>query len=286
MASSVPPKKNAAFTTYVMLASQSQANTFQDNPTLASGDVKVCVDDGAPANLATLPTVDGDFTKRVKVELSASEMNGDVITVLFSDASGAEWKDLMFTIHTAAQTLDEVDSNVDAILADTNELQTDDIPGLIDALPTAAENRAEIDANSTQLAAIVADTNELQTDWTNGGRLDLLIDAIKAVTDNIPNSGALTDVIADVSAILADTSTDGVSLSTATQQAIADEMLKRGVSNVEDTAGALTLAELILAAFESSRSGTTWTIRKSDATTFSTRTLTLDDTADPITGVT
>ncbi len=32
------------------------------------------------------------------------------------------------------------------------------------ALPTAAENRAEIDSNSTQLAAIVADTNELQTD--------------------------------------------------------------------------------------------------------------------------
>jgi hypothetical protein len=31
--------------------------------------------------------------------------------------------------------------------------------------------------------AIVADTNELQTDWANGGRLDLLIDGIKAVTD-------------------------------------------------------------------------------------------------------
>lgn len=35
----------------------------------------------------------------------------------------------------------------------------------------------------TEIAAILADTNELQTDWTNGGRLDLLIDAIKAVTD-------------------------------------------------------------------------------------------------------
>ena len=38
----------------------------------------------------------------------------------------------------------------------------------IAALPTAAENRAEMDSNSTQLAAIVADTNELQTnqgDW-------------------------------------------------------------------------------------------------------------------------
>ena len=38
-------------------------------------------------------------------------------------------------------------------------------------------------AAGTDLAAILVDTNELQTDWVNGGRLDLLIDAIKAVTD-------------------------------------------------------------------------------------------------------
>lgn len=30
----------------------------------------------------------------------------------------------------------------------------------------------------TEIAAILADTNELQTDWTNGGRLDLIIDDI------------------------------------------------------------------------------------------------------------
>jgi hypothetical protein len=35
----------------------------------------------------------------------------------------------------------------------------------------------------TEIADILADTNELQTDLTNGGRLDLLIDAIKAKTD-------------------------------------------------------------------------------------------------------
>ena len=34
-------------------------------------------------------------------------------------------------------------------------------------------------------ATILADTNELQTDLVNGGRLDLLIDAIKAKTDTI-----------------------------------------------------------------------------------------------------
>lgn len=34
---------------------------------------------------------------------------------------------------------------------------------------------------------IIADTNELQTDWTNGGRLDLLLDGVKAKTDNLPS---------------------------------------------------------------------------------------------------
>ena len=34
-------------------------------------------------------------------------------------------------------------------------------------------------------AAILADTDEVQTDLANGGRLDLLIDAIKAKTDTI-----------------------------------------------------------------------------------------------------
>lgn len=51
--------------------------------------------------------------------------------------------------------------------------------------PSAAAIRAEIDSNSTQLAAIVADTNELQTDWVNGGRLDLIVDAILADTNEL-----------------------------------------------------------------------------------------------------
>ena len=50
------------------------------------------------------------------------------------------------------------------------------------------------DSIMAHLVAVKADTNELQTDWTNGGRLDLLLDAIKAVTDALPNAGALTDL--------------------------------------------------------------------------------------------
>lgn len=45
-------------------------------------------------------------------------------------------------------------------------------------------------AVDTEIAAILADTNELQTDWANGGRLDLLIDAIMAKTDNLPSDPA------------------------------------------------------------------------------------------------
>ena len=62
---------------------------------------------------------------------------------------------------------------------------TGDEMDLVDA-PNAtavAAIRQEMDSNSTQLAAIVADTNELQTDWTNGGRLDLILDTTAKAGD-------------------------------------------------------------------------------------------------------
>lgn len=53
----------------------------------------------------------------------------------------------------------------------------------------------------TEVAAILADTNELQTDLVNGGRLDLLIDAIKAKTDNLPAAPAATGDIPTAAAV-------------------------------------------------------------------------------------
>lgn len=69
-------------------------------------------------------------------------------------------------------------------------------------------------------------------------------------------------------------------------QEIADEILKRGIDNVEDTADTLSLAAIVLATLESSISGSTWTIRKSDGTTFTTKTVGVDANADPIVSVT
>ena len=82
---------------YVSLVSRASRPQFQANPTLAIGDVKICRGDGAAANLATLPEVDVDFTTRVKVTVSATEMteSSGKISLHFLDASGAEWDDLM-----------------------------------------------------------------------------------------------------------------------------------------------------------------------------------------------
>lgn len=43
----------------------------------------------------------------------------------------------------------------------------------------------ELGIMDAKLDDIVDDTGELQTDWTNGGRLDLIVDAIKTVTDQV-----------------------------------------------------------------------------------------------------
>lgn len=86
-----------------------------------------------------------------------------------------------------------------AIHADVTGLNGDAMRGTDSAAlaSVATEARlAELDAANipADLDAALADTNELQGDWVNGGRLDLLIDAIKAVTDNLPDSGALNDL--------------------------------------------------------------------------------------------
>jgi len=229
MATYVPAKKNTAFVTYVGLPSYVNALVLQANPTLAAGDVKVAIDDGAPANLATLPVVDGDFTKRVKVSLSAAEMNGDNITVIFSDAAGDEWCDVIINIQTVANQIDDLDTILDTIATDT----TTEIPALIataqadlDIITGATgvnlltATQASIDAIETDTGTtipgtittmqgnvtdILADTDELQADWANGGRLDLIQDAILADTDELQTDwavgGRLSTVLGNISGI-------------------------------------------------------------------------------------
>lgn len=108
MPSYVTAKKNTEYIFYISLVSQSNTKLLQANPTLAAGDIKVSTDGSAEGNVSTLPVVTPAGSKRVKVTVSASEMNGDNIQVTFSDAAGAEWCDITLNIPTTATQIDNL----------------------------------------------------------------------------------------------------------------------------------------------------------------------------------
>ena len=82
------------------------------------------------------------------------------------------------TITALDAVVDTVKAETVLILADTNELQSDDVPGLISTLD------AVVDTVKAETALIVADTNELQTDNVPGliASLDAVVDTVKAET--------------------------------------------------------------------------------------------------------
>ena len=202
-----PPKKNAAFVFYVGLISQADTKLLQANPTLAAGDVKVATDDAAPGNLATLPVVDADFTDRVKVSMSAGEMNGDRITVIFSDAAGAEWTDLLIDIPTSVRQIDDL-SYPTVSGRSTDVLATGEIPIDFDtSIGTLAAAQIEASALDGK-----GDWNIGKTGYTAGptaasfttaawaaGAIDaaaLAADAIQKIADGIlpKKNTALSDI--------------------------------------------------------------------------------------------
>ncbi len=70
-----------------------------------------------------------------------------------------------------------VSADVAAIKADTAAILVDTgttLPATLDTIDNFLD---------TEIAAILADTNELQTDWANGGRLDLLLDGAASAGD-------------------------------------------------------------------------------------------------------
>ncbi len=138
MPSYVTAKKNTEFVFDIGLPSVADANIFQTNPTIAAGDFKVSTDNGALDNLDTLPTVSPAGGKNVKVTLSASEMNGDNIVVVASDAAGGEWKDVIINIQTTVQQIDDLANDTDvadilAAIAALNNLSSAQVASLLTA---------------------------------------------------------------------------------------------------------------------------------------------------------
>ena len=128
---------------------------------LRSGQLAILTDTSAAAT--TLTAIQTDTSA---IQTTVTSVSANVVSVL-TDTSAA------------ATTLSSISGNVVSVLTDTSAAAT------------------TLLAIHTDASAIQTDTNELQTDWTNGGRLDLIIDNTKANVDQ---------ALIDTNAILVDTS--------------------------------------------------------------------------------
>lgn len=205
MPSYVSPKKGVEFIFYISLVSQANTKVMQSNPTIAAGDFKVSIDGGALANPATLPAVTPASSKMVKVTLSTSEMNGDNVTLIASDASGAEWCDLVVNIQTSARQIDDLaypatsgrSTAIDAsgqvtVGAIANNaitaaaIATDAIDA--DAIADNAINAAAIASDALTAAKFAADvTTELQSGLATAASIATLQTSV----DDLPTNAEL-----------------------------------------------------------------------------------------------
>ena len=103
--------KNQAYQTTIQLIN-SLTGAFIVDPGLEAGDVTVMTDFVSKGNIDTLPTL--TTSVNLQVDLSADEMNGDVVIVNFSDPHGV-WEDAAIIIETQTGNIDDVQPIVESI---------------------------------------------------------------------------------------------------------------------------------------------------------------------------
>lgn len=103
MANQNPPKKNQAFNLHICLKDFNNPGRIKSNPTIAASDFQISKDFAAFADPATLPDVEPNATVGVRVQLSATEMNADVVLIVWKDQTDPpEWEDGYVMIPTTA----------------------------------------------------------------------------------------------------------------------------------------------------------------------------------------
>lgn len=96
-----PPKKNEDFQIRIGLEDCNNPGSLKAAPTLAAGDFKVDIDGAGFNNLTNLPTVSPAAGTAVLLNMTAAQMNGDVITIVGIDQTAPkEWCDFFLSIPT------------------------------------------------------------------------------------------------------------------------------------------------------------------------------------------
>ncbi len=270
MPSYVTPKKNVEYIFYIGLTDQSDTKLLKANPTLASGDFKVSIDGGSFNNPSTLPTVTPAAGKAVKCVLSTSEMNGDNIIFVASDASGAEWCDQIINIQTSARQIDDLafpttsGRSIDVTTTGGVGIDWSNVEN-----PTTSLALTGTTISTTQIVASVS--------GNVGGNV---VGSVGSVTTVGSVTGSVGSVAGNITGNLLGT------LTSAERNAIADANLNRDMSAVSDTNARSPLNALRALRNKTDIAATVLTVyEEDDATPAWTAALTLNSSAVPVTGV-
>lgn len=193
------PIRGEAFEFDVVLQSRATPEEHQVNPTLAVGDVKVIKDNGAAADIDTLPAVAPAGGKVVRVQLSADETECDKVTVVLSDAAGAEWCDLTWTAPTRSVSLEDVSASV-AALAVVAAAIAANVTTLLARIPSALF--AGITSLAHWLGALAGKhtpdaTAQAEINATGGGSgsYDATTDSQQAIVDTAASQDVLANAV-------------------------------------------------------------------------------------------
>jgi len=158
--------------------------------TPATGDTKISKDGGNVANTSNNPSaVGGTGSVLWSITLTAAELQAAEIVIQIVDSATKAIEDQTLVIYTYGHA----SAKIQADLSDSVWLGLTGGPTIkakTDLIPASPAQEGTLSTIDGKVDSVLADTDMLQVDWVNGGRLDLLIDGIKAKTDLIPASPA------------------------------------------------------------------------------------------------
>lgn len=170
--------------------------------------------DATDAINAACDTALTDYDAPTKAELdSGLAALNDPTAAAIADAVLDEALSGHVTAGSLGKAVADIETDATAILADTNELQTNQGDWATATGFATSSALATVDSN---VDAILVDTGNTlpATLSTIAGYIDTEVSAIKAVTDNLPNSGALTSLAQASALTTVDTVVDGIKAKT------------------------------------------------------------------------
>lgn len=269
-----------------------QSGTGANQISLSSGLVTLA---GVTHTGAVIPTV---TTTTTATNLTNAPTNGDLTNAMKSSVTAAVptvaaiaagvWDRLTSALTTAGSIGKLIVDNLNATI--TSRMATFSYT----APPTVGDIEAQLSGVHGSGAWSTATGFATPSDVTTATASLATTTNVSAINTKLGTptgasvSADIAALLVQILAILDDTGTSGVALSTAVKQAIADEVLKRGASNVDGSADYNSLYELIQTAINATlpTGSTTLTIYETDGTTvFNTRDATLDEDALPVVGI-